>query len=333
MSGKGSQPRRRHRLFVAALFAAMPVAAVAQDRYPDRPITMVVPFAAGGSVDTVTRTLASRLGEILGQQVVVENVGGAGGMTGANRVARAKPDGYQVLLGNVATHAMSQTLYKKPLYNAATDFTPVGMTIQTIWVLVARKDLPATTLPEFIAYAKANEPKMQYGSAGAGSGTHIACVLLNMAMGTQITHVPYRGTAVAMQDLLASRIDFMCDVITGARPYIESGDVKAIATLAPRRGSVLPDLATAMEQGLKEFDVYGWNALFFPKGAPAAIVRRMSDALNETLNTPSVQQRVEALGISIVPPEFRGPAFLAAQIPQEIERWAAPIKASGVTLD
>jgi tripartite-type tricarboxylate transporter receptor subunit TctC len=321
------------RLLVAAFFATIPLAAVAQDSYPDRPITMVVPFAAGGPVDTVTRILAARLGEILGQQIVVENVAGAGGMTGANRVAKAKPDGYQVLLGNVATHAMSQTLYRKPLYNAATDFTPVGMTIQTVWVLVARSDLPATTLPEFVAYAKANEAKMQYGSAGAGSGTHIACVLLNMAMGTQITHVPYRGTAVAMQDLLAGRIDFMCDVITGARPHIETGKVKGIAILAPQRGSVLPNLPTAIEQGLTEFDAQGWNALFFPKGTPAAIVRRMSDALNEALNTPSVQQRVEALGISIVPSEFRGPEVLAAHVPREIERWAAPIKASGVTLD
>ena len=173
-------------------------------------VTLVVPFAAGGPIDTIGRILATRLAELLGQQVIVENVGGAGGMTGTARVAKAAPDGYQVVLGNVGTHAGNQTLYRHPLYNAATDFAPVILVVELPLVLVARKDLPADDLPGFIAYAKANQATMQFGSGGAGSATHLACALLNAAVGIEVTHVPYRGGAPAMQDLIAGRIDYLC---------------------------------------------------------------------------------------------------------------------------
>src|SRR5215831_6769291 len=176
--------------------------AFAQD-WPTRPVTMVVPFAAGGPADTVARILAPGLSELLGQQIVVENVGGSGGMTGAARVAKAAPDGYQFVLGNMGTHAANQTFYKTPLYNSASDFTPVMLVAQTPLVLLARKDLPADNLRDFIGYAKANQATMQYGSGGAGSASHLACVLLNSAIGINVTHVPYRGAAPAMQDLIA----------------------------------------------------------------------------------------------------------------------------------
>src|SRR5271166_4005964 len=179
-------------------------------QWPTRPMTMVVPFAAGGPADTVGRILAPRLSELLGQQVVIENVGGSGGMTGSSRVARAAPDGYQFVLGNVGTHAANQTFYRSPLYNAATDFAPVMLIAQTPLVLLARKELPADNLSEFIAYVKANQSSMQYGSGGAGSASHLACVLLNAAIGVAVTHVPYRGAAPAMQDLIAGRIDYQC---------------------------------------------------------------------------------------------------------------------------
>lgn len=194
-------------------------AAAAQD-WPTRPITLVVPFTAGGPVDVAARLVAPRVSESLGQQIVVENMGGAGGMTGSNRVAKAPPDGYLLVLGNGGTHAYNQSLYKKPLYNSESDFTPVGVVVENTKVLIVRNDFPANSLPEFVAYVKANQAKLQYGSAGAGSATHIACLLLNYRMGTNVTHVPYRGAGPALQDLIAGRIDFMCEVISpGCRRF------------------------------------------------------------------------------------------------------------------
>jgi tripartite-type tricarboxylate transporter receptor subunit TctC len=307
-------------------------AALAQS-WPTRPVTMVVPFAVGGATDVMGRILAPRLSELLGQTVVVENVGGAGGMTGVSRVAKAPPDGYQFVLGNLGTQAISQTLYKHPLYNTSTDFMPVGMVAQSYYVLIARKDLPAATLPEFIAYAKANQAKMQFASAGAGSTTHMACVLLNAAMGTNITHVPYRSTAIGIQDMMAGRIDFICDSVETAAQQVLGNTVKAIALLASSRTPVLPNVATATEQGFPEAAITGWYALFFPKGTSEAIVRRLSDAASAAMDTASVRERMESIGISPVPADQRSPEYLAKWVPAEIAKWAGPIKASGVSMD
>jgi tripartite-type tricarboxylate transporter receptor subunit TctC len=305
----------------------------AAQNWPTRPVTMVIPYAAGGPVDAVGRILGSRLGEILGQQVIVENVGGAGGMTGANRVAKAEPNGYTFLLGGAANLAQNQTLYKKPLYNAATDFAPVTLFADSARILIARKDLPANTLAEFIAYAKAHQAKMQYASGGAGSGLHICAVLLNMAMGTNITHVPYRGSSLAMQDMIAGRIDFMCEQISTAFPQIRVGAVKAIATLGPARPPVLAELPTALEQGLADLDCSTWNALVFPRGTPEALVRRLAKATSEAVDSQTVRERFESVGVTVAAPERRGPEYLAKYIPSEIERWAGPIKASGASVD
>src|SRR5262249_10918918 len=203
----GRLPRFVAVALVASLKCSGP--ALSQD-WPTRPVTMVVPFAAGGPADTVGRILVPGISELLGQQVIIENVGGSGGMTGSSRVAKAAPDGYQFVLGNVGTHAANQTFYRTPLYNAATDFAPVMLIAQTPLVLLARRDLPANNLQEFIAYARVNQASMQYGSGGAGSASHLACVLLNAAIGINVTHVPYRGAAPAMQDLIAGRIDYQC---------------------------------------------------------------------------------------------------------------------------
>ena len=239
----------RRTIFAAALLGVLltPPGTASAQNWPTRAVTMVVPYAAGGPVDTIGRIMAARLSELLGQQIIVENVGGAGGMTGAARVAKASPDGYTVMLSGSATLAMNQTLYKRPLYNALTDFEHAALFSDLSRVLITRKDFPANTLPEFVAYAKANQVKMQYGSAGAGSGTHVCAILLDGAMGTRITHVPYRGAGPAMQDLIAGRIDFIAEQISTALPQIQGGAVKAIVTLGLDRAPGLTSLPTAQE--------------------------------------------------------------------------------------
>jgi tripartite-type tricarboxylate transporter receptor subunit TctC len=306
--------------------------AVAQD-WPVRPVTLVVPFAAGGPIDTIGRILATRLAELLGQQVIVENVGGAGGMTGTARVAKATPDGYQVVLGNVGTHAGNQTLYRHPLYNAATDFAPVILVVELPLVLVARKDLPADDLPGFLAHAKANQATMHFGSGGAGSATHLACALLNAAAGIEVTHVPYRGGAPAMQDLIAGRIDYLCVDTPVALPQIESKTVKPIAVLTRGRSPSLPALAPAHEQGLADFAATNWAGLFLPKDTPAPIIAKLHDATVAAMETPSVQTQMKKIGADLVAPERRSPAYLQTFVETEIEKWAGPIKASGLRAD
>ena len=302
--------------------------AEAQD-YPNRPITMVIPFAAGGPTDILGRVVAQRMTEILGQQIVIENVGGGGGQTGSRRVLEAKPDGYTFVLGTVGTHAQSQSMSKKPIYNAATDFTPVALIGDAPIALIARKDFPANDLKEFIAYARANGDKMQFGSSGAGSATHLGCVVANMAMGTNIIHVPYKGSGPAMHDLQGGRLDFMCAIVSLAKPQIDGGTVKAYALMTKERSPALPNLPTALEQGMAGMEAYTWNALFLPKGAPPAVVKRLAEAVNETLETPAVKERLEGLGVEIVAPARRTPDYLAAFVKSEIEKWREPILKSG----
>ena len=314
---------------VLAIFAT-PIKA---ETWPSRPLTMVVPFATGGPMDAVARILQSALSDALQQQVIVENVGGAGGMIGAARVAKSAPDGYQFVLGNVGTHAVSQTLYKTPFYNSITDFTPVVLVADLSLVMVARKDLPANNLQEFIAYAKANQKTMQFASAGAGSATHLGYALINARIGVDVTHVPYRGGAPAMQDLVAQRVDYLCIDTPTAIPQIESGAIKPIAILSHGRSPSLPDLASADEQGLTDFEASNWSALFLPRGAPAYIVQRLHDATVAAMNNPTVQKRFKENGIDLVADERRSSVYLARFVAGEIAKWAGPIKSSGLALE
>jgi tripartite-type tricarboxylate transporter receptor subunit TctC len=315
----------------AALWAATGFA-FAQE-WPTRPLTMVVTFAAGSGDDLIARTISPRMAELLGQSVIVENVGGAGGMNGANRVARAAPDGYQMVLGGTGTFAANQTLYKHPLYNAATDFKPVALVAEQPMALITRKDLPVDNLKEFIAYAKANQGKMQFASGGAGSATHLACVLLNSAIGVDITHVPYRSAAIAIQDMIGGRLDYVCPITSTAVGQIESSQVKAIAILSKDRTPILPNVPTAHEQGLADLDAYIWNGIFLPKDTPDAIAKKLHDAVIGAMNTPAVVGRINRMGGAVAAPERRSPDYLERFVESEIQKWAAPIKASGISVD
>jgi tripartite-type tricarboxylate transporter receptor subunit TctC len=316
---------------VGALMASA-LSASAQN-FPTKPMTMIVPFAAGGPTDVLGRTVAQRMGQVLGQQVVVENVGGAGGMTGARRVADAPADGYTFVLGTVGTQAQSQTMYRHPLYNSVTDFTPVALIAEVPIVLITRKDLPVKNLKEFTAYAKANAGKMQFGSAGAGSATHLGCVLLNFLAGLDITHVPYRGTGPAMQDLIGGRIDYLCEIVSTAKPQIDGRKVKPIAIMTEHRSPALPDVPTGLEQGMPKLLAYTWNAIYLPKGAPADVVKTLHDAALEAMHTPAVKDSLSKLGAVIVSDDRATPDYLAAFTKSEIDKWSGPIKASGVIVD
>lgn len=301
--------------------------------WPARPMTLVVPFAPGGVYDTLGRVYAASLSEILGQQVVVENVPGAGGMAGAARIARANPDGYQFLFGGESPNSQSPLLRKEPLYDAATDFAPVALVAEQPLILTVRDGIPAANLPDFVAYAKANQAKMQYASPGTGTGSHLACALLNVAVGISVTHVPYRGLGPALQDLLAGRIDYMCPTITTAKPQLDGGHIQATAVFGRIRSPSLPSVPTAEEQGLKDFEAYGWNAIFLPKATPAGIIAKLNAAAVAAMDTPPVMQRVQELGASVPPPAERSPQYLQKFVEAEIKKWGDAIKAAGLTAE
>jgi tripartite-type tricarboxylate transporter receptor subunit TctC len=320
-------PNIRIMAAIAALLTA--IAPTAAQDLPSRPVTMVYPFAAGSAADVMGRLLASRLSDLLAQSVVFENVGGAGGMIGSNRVAKAPPDGGQFVLGGTFM-ALNQTLYKNPLYNLASDFTPVTLIVKQPVVLITRKDLPASTLPEFIAYAKANQVKMQYASGGVGSMPHLACELLNRAIGVTTTHVPYRGGGPLMPDLIAGRVDYFCALAATAIPQIESRTVNAIAVFANGGLPVLPNLPSAHAQGLTDFEVNPWYALYLPKAAPAPIAHKLRDATIAAMAMPEVHQRLKELGYTMVADDRSSAAYLQKFTESEIRRWAAVIKTAGI---
>jgi tripartite-type tricarboxylate transporter receptor subunit TctC len=235
------------------------------------------------------------------------------------------------VLGIVGTHAQNQTLYKNPAYHAATDFAPVALLVDLPMLIVSRTTLPPNNLPEFIAYAKANQDKMQYASAGTGAPTHLACALFTAAIGVNITHVPYRGSAQALQDMIGGRVDYHCLNASAAIPHLEGKTAKGIAMFTRERSPTFPTLATAQEQGLKDFTADNWLAFFFPKRTPAPIVTKLHDAAVATLNTPSVIARLKEVGADVVAPDRRSPEYLQKFVESEIEKWAVPIKAAGVS--
>jgi tripartite-type tricarboxylate transporter receptor subunit TctC len=302
-------------------------------KWPERTITIVVPFAAGSATDVLGRVIANGLSEALRATVIVENVSGAGGMTGSARVARSDPDGYQLVLGNVATHAQSQALYKNPAYSVETDFEPIAPVGELPAILIGRSDIPANSLKEFISYLKQNQSKLQFGSAGTGSASHLACELVHATVGVQVTHVPYRSAPLAMQDLLANRIDYQCGLLPSPIGQIREGQVKAFALLARTRSGALPELPTAEEQGMTGVEGSAWHVLFAPKGTPAEIIRKLNEAAVGALDTPKVQEQLATQGATLPSKDSRSPEHARAFVKSEIERWGGTIRAMKLELN
>jgi tripartite-type tricarboxylate transporter receptor subunit TctC len=313
---------------VAATCTALPAAA--QD-WPTRPVTMVVPFPPGGGTDVLGRIVGRRLSEVLGQQVVIENVGGAGGMIGSARVVHAAPDGYEFVLGSRAD-AINQTLYKHPLYNLKEDLVPVILIADQAMVLLVRKDLPVNGLQEFIAYTKTHQDTMRSGSAGIGSTGYVDCALLNETIGVKVQDIPYRGGGPAIQDLIGQQFDYFCTLAPTGVPPIEAGLVKGVAVLGHERLPSLPALPTTFEQGL-DFQASTWFGFFVPKGTPAAIIKKLHDATAAAINTPDVQKRLVDTGTFVVPPEHQSTEYLQSIIGPEIEKNGAPLKAAGMSIE
>ena len=298
--------------------------------YPNRPITMVVPFAAGGPTDILGRLIAQAIGPTLGQQVVIEDVTGAGGTIGATKVARAAPDGYTMVMGNLGTHAASVGIYSNLAYDPRKDFEPVILVASTPMVLVTTKALPVKTLNDVIAWAKANKGKATMGSAGVGSISHLTLLLFNHLTGVGVTHVPYRGLSEATNDLLGGQIDLLFDQVVTATPHILNGSENAIVVTIPQRSPSIPNVPSADEAGLPQLQTVAWTALFMPKGTPAVIVNRINAAVQKAMQDPDVAKRLAQIGADVPPPEQRTPQALGQLVSAEIDKWVPLIKAAGV---
>jgi tripartite-type tricarboxylate transporter receptor subunit TctC len=315
-----------------AAAGACALAAFAAQAFPDRPVTIVVPFAAGGPTDTVSRLVAEAMSRDLGQQVLIENVGGAGGTLGAGQVAAAEADGYKLLLHHIGM-ATSATLYRTLPFNALTDFAPIGLVTEVPMTIVARKDFPPADMAALLAYVKAEADSVTMANAGIGAASHLCGMLFMSAIGTPLVTVPYKGTGPAMTDLLGGQVDLMCDQTTNTTKQIQAGEIKVYAVTSPARLAVLPDAPTAEESGLPGFVVGVWHGLYAPKGTPEAAVERLSKALQAALADPEVAARFADLGTAPVPAADATPTALQAKLESEIGRWRPVITAAGVFAD
>jgi tripartite-type tricarboxylate transporter receptor subunit TctC len=312
----------------AMILAMAAVPASAQD-YPSRPITIIVPFAAGGPTDVIARIVADNMSKTLGQTMLIENVVGAGGTTGSTRAMRAAPDGYTIEMGHMGTHAASVALYPNLAYKPDSDFEPIGMAAGTPILILARKDFAPKDLKEFIAYVKANETKLNAAHAGVGSVSHVTGLFLNHLLGVKPTLIPYQGTGPAMNALVGGQIDYMTDQIVNAVPQVKGGTIKAYAVGTPDRNPSLPDLPTSKEAGMPDFEASAWNALFAPKGTPKPILDKLSAALDQALDDEATRKRLLELGSDIPGKDRRGQQALANLVKSEIAKWTPIIKAAG----
>jgi tripartite-type tricarboxylate transporter receptor subunit TctC len=326
--------RRFGWLFGLALFTLLPwsAPAMAQANWPTRPVTLVVGFAAGGGTDVLARIVARKVSEVLGQQLIVENVGGAGGMVGSARVAKAPPDGYTIVMGTRAD-AINQTLYKKPAYNLLEDLVPIVLIADQPTILITPNEFPANTMPEFIDYVKKNQANLKVASAGAGSTGMIDCQLLNAAIGVHVTHVPYRGGGPAMQDIIGNRVDYICTLTGSVVPLVEGKTVKAIAVLTKERAPMLPNVKSSWEQGFKDLEASTWFSFMAPKGTPQDVIKKLHDATVTAMEDKEVQKQMMNSGAMVVAPERRSTEYLREYMAKEIEKNAAPIRAAGLSID
>jgi tripartite-type tricarboxylate transporter receptor subunit TctC len=325
-----SLPRYNSWLVACLVVMACGLGSALAENWPTRPVTLVVPFGAGSGSDVVARILTAKISDSLGQQMIVEDLGGAGGTIAVSRVAKAPPDGYQIALGAVDTFAQSQYLFKEPTSNTLTDFTPIGLAIEQPLLLVVRNDLPVSNLKEFAAYLKANQAKMRFGSAGVGAAPYLACSMLTASIGATATHVPYRSAAPALQDMIRGDIDYYCPLSISVSGLLESKSVRALAVLTRDRSPLYPDLPTAREQGFDVVDGYYWMGLFAPKDTSASIVATLNEVLGKTLADPTVQARLRDASATVVAPDRRSSAYLKKYLGDEITKWAGIMKASNV---
>lgn len=314
----------------AALALATPFALAQAPAYPKQPVTLVVPFPAGGPTDAMARVLAQKLGDRLGQQVVVDNKGGAGGSIAAEFVAKAPADGYTLFFGTTGTMAINPSLYSKLRYDPVKDFAPVSLMASTMNVLVVNPQVPARNLADVIKLAKAKPGDITYGSAGNGSSNHLSGELFRSTAGIQISHIPYKGSAPALVDLMGGRITMMFDTIAQQTQNIAAGKVRAIAVTGPKRSPLLPDVPTAQEAGLKDFDVTIWFGVLAPAGTPAPVIDKLSREIGAVMSTDEVKKRMQADGAEARP---TSPAEFAALIRSDLAKWSPVVKASGATLD
>jgi tripartite-type tricarboxylate transporter receptor subunit TctC len=329
---KGRKKMLKKLLSVFSVVALGGVALVYAQEYPTKVVSMMVPFAAGGPTDTVARLLGVPMTKILKQQIIVENVGGAGGTIAANRVAKASPDGYTILIHHIGM-ATAPALYRKLPYNPLTDFEPIGLINEVPMTLVAKKDFPSKDLKELIAYVKANKDKVNYANAGVGAASHLCGMIFMSAIQTDVTTVPYSGTAPAMNDLLGGQVDFMCDQTTNTTSQIKGGKIKVYGVTTKKRVPSLPDVPTMDEAGLKGFEVSIWHALYAPKGTPKPVIDKLTQALQEALKDATVKQRFADLGTEPVETKRATPEALRAHLKAEIDRWGPIIKKAGVYAD
>jgi|SRR6516164_3505901 len=318
-------------LVIAAtlILSVLGVGTATAQPYPSRPVTMVVPFAAGGPTDVLARILAQSMSQTLGQQIVIENVTGAGGSIAAARVAKAPPDGYTMILGNLGTHAASVALYKNLSYDPRVDFEPVMLVATTPMVLLVRKSLPVDTLKNLIAYAKEHPRKVSFGSAGTGSVSHLTYLLFTHLTETEIQHVPYRGSSQVSNDLLAGQIDMTFEQAISASQYIASGAVKPLAVTAPTRAAAIPDVPSTTEAGLPDLQTIAWTALFVSKATPQPIIERINAAVDKAMREETSAKRMADLGADLPPPDQRTPQTLGTLVRSEINKWGPLIKAAG----
>jgi tripartite-type tricarboxylate transporter receptor subunit TctC len=317
----------------AAAAVALGASTLAAFAFPTKPVTMIVPFAAGGPTDIVARVVGEHMSRTLGQQVVIENVAGAGGTTGITRAARSTADGHTIMMGHMGTHGAAPGLYPNLAYNPQTDFEPIGLAAGTPILIVTRKDFPANDLKSFVAKVKADGDKITQAHAGAGSVSHVTCILLGSQIGAKATAVPYRGTGPALNDLVGGKVDFMCDQVVNLAEQIRGGTIKAMAVATPERLAALPNVPTTKEAGLPEFQVSAWNAIFAPKGTPKDVVAKLNDALVKAVMDPATRKRLEDLGADVPNAERASPAALAALVKSENERWVPLLKAANVTVN